>query len=146
MFADVMSVTMNRKMLGSVKLSNGTILPKGSFIGMANGGVARDPKLFENPDEFDGFRFEKLRQQAGAENKYQYVTTGRDSLAWGHGTHSCPGRFFASNEIKVILMEVLRRYDIQLMPGTERPKNLQSDMSLVVDPTAKIQIRKRCIL
>lgn len=146
MFAHMMLVTMNRKMLDSVQLSDGTILPKGSFIGMANGGLARDPKLWEKPDEFDGFRFEKLRQEAGAENKYQYVTTGRDSLAWGHGTHSCPGRFFASNEIKVILIELLRRYDIQLMPGTGRPENLQSDMSLVVDPTAKLQIKERCVL
>ncbi|KAK6591610.1 cytochrome p450, partial [Botrytis cinerea] len=137
-------VTMNRKMMDTVQLSDGTILPKGSFLGMAAGSIGFDPRIFENPDEFDGFRFEKLRQQEGAENKFQLVTTGKDSLAFGHGTHSCPGRFFASNEIKTMLIELLRNYDFQLLPGTERPKNLKSDMSLVVDPTAQIQIKERC--
>lgn len=42
-----------------------------------------------------------------------------------------------------MLIEFLRRYDVQLMPGTERPKNLKSYMSLVVDPTAKVQVRER---
>lgn len=139
-----MVVTMNRKMMDTVQLSDGTILPKGSFVGMAAGSIGFDPRIFENPDEFDGFRFEKLRQQEGAENKFQLVTTGKDSLAFGHGTHSCPGRFFASNEIKTMLIELLRNYDFQLLPGTERPKNLKSDMSLVVDPTAQIQIKERC--
>ncbi|APA15883.1 hypothetical protein SS1G_09235 [Sclerotinia sclerotiorum 1980 UF-70] len=138
-------VTMNRKMMDTVQLSDGTILPKGSFVGMAAGSIAFDGRIFENPEEFDGFRFEKLRQQEGAENKYQLVTTGKDSLAFGHGTHACPGRFFASNEIKTMLIEFLRKYDFQLLPGAERPKNLKSDMSLVVDPTAKIQVRRRAM-
>ncbi|KAA8569824.1 hypothetical protein EYC84_002167 [Monilinia fructicola] len=136
-------VTMNRKMMDTVQLSDGTILPKGSFVGMAAGSIGFDGKIFENPEEFDGFRFEKLRQREGSENKFQLVTTGKDSLAFGHGTHACPGRFFASNEIKTMLIELLRKYDFQLLPGMERPKNLKSDMSLVVDPTAKIQIRER---
>ncbi|KAF7901531.1 hypothetical protein EAF00_003752 [Botryotinia globosa] len=136
-------VTMNRKMMDTVQLSDGTILPKGSFVGMAAGSIGFDPRIFENPDEFDGFRFEKLRQQEGAENKFQLVTTGKDSLAFGHGSHSCPGRFFASNEIKTMLIELLRNYDFQLLPGTGRPNNLKSDMSLVVDPTAQIQIKER---
>ncbi|TEY69072.1 hypothetical protein BOTCAL_0117g00200 [Botryotinia calthae] len=63
-------VTMNRKMMDTVQLSDGTILPKGSFVGMAAGSIGFDSNIFENPGEFDGFRFEKLRQQVGAENKF----------------------------------------------------------------------------
>ncbi|PQE10404.1 cytochrome P450 protein [Rutstroemia sp. NJR-2017a WRK4] len=136
-------VTMNRKMMSTVQLSDGTVLPKGSFIGMAAGSIAFDASLFPDPHKFDGFRFSRLRQDPGAENKYQLVTTGKDSLAFGHGSHACPGRFFASNEIKTMLIELLRGYDWRLLPGTERPANLKSDMSLVVDPTAKIEIRKK---
>lgn len=110
---------------------------------MAAGSVASDEKLWSNPSQFDGLRFEKLRQQAGAENKFQLVTTGKDSLAWGHGSHACPGRFFASNEIKTIFIEFLRNYDIKLEDGKERPENVKSDMSLVVNPGAEVMIRER---
>ena len=50
---------------------------------MAAGSIAADANLWPNPDDFDGFRFEKLRLEKGSENKYQLVTTGKDSLAFG---------------------------------------------------------------
>jgi len=69
--------------MSTVKLTDGTVLPKGTFIGMAAGSVASDALLWDNPDEFDGLRFVKLRQKGGSENKFQLVTTGKDSLAFG---------------------------------------------------------------
>jgi len=44
--------------------------------------------MFENPDEFDMFRFEKLRSKPGNENKYQFATTSLENLAFGHGPHA----------------------------------------------------------
>lgn len=73
----------------------------------------------------------------------QFVTTGPDQLHWGVGTHACPGRFFASYEIKMLLGEMLTRYDIQLMPGTERPKDLAIDIRVVPNPMAAVMFRNR---
>jgi cytochrome P450 len=74
--------------------------------------------------EFDGFRFYNLRKIPGNENKHQFVVTSSDSLNFGHGNHACPGRFFASNEIKVVLIELLRNWDFRFLEGKGRPENV----------------------
>lgn len=87
---------------------------------------------------------------AGKENKHQFVTTSPDSIAFGHGSHACPGRFFASNEIKVVLVELLRRWDFRLegdLSGVggegKRPKNHESQLSIAPNTVAEIEFRKR---
>jgi cytochrome P450 len=62
---------MNRQVEQEITLSNGLTLPKGTHIGVAAGPNALDPEFFEDPDRFDGFRFEKLRALPGNDNKYQ---------------------------------------------------------------------------
>jgi cytochrome P450 len=64
-------VTMNRQVEKDVQLSNGTVLKKGSHIAVAAGPNALDPQLCDNPHEFDGLRFFRLRQLPGTEHKYQ---------------------------------------------------------------------------
>lgn len=52
-----------------------------------------------------------------------------------------PGRFFAANNVKIILAQLLLNYEIQ--PFTNRPPNVAiGDMS-VVPVTATMMIRKR---
>lgn len=62
---------MTRKCRADIKLSNNIILLKGTHIGVAAGANALDSQYFEDPDRFDGFRFEKLRASPGNDNKYQ---------------------------------------------------------------------------
>ncbi|KAL2350324.1 cytochrome P450 [Cryomyces antarcticus] len=136
-------VTMNRQVEKEVKLSNGIVLPVGTHIATAAGPNALDPAFFEDPETFDGFRFEKLRNLPGNDNKYQFVTTGPDQLHWGVGTHACPGRFFASYEIKMLMAEILTKYDIVLKPGMGRPQDLAIDVRVIPDPSAEILFRNR---
>ncbi|KAG9606124.1 cytochrome P450, partial [Aureobasidium melanogenum] len=138
-------VTMNRQVEREITLSNGVVLPKGVHNGVAAGPNALDPELFDDPEHFDGLRFAKLRALPGNDNKYQFVTTGPDQLHWGVGSHACPGRFFASYEIKMLLAEILIRYDIELLPGAERPRDLAIDIRVIPDPMAAIRFRNRKI-
>ena len=46
-----------------------------------------------------------------------------DIQVFGLGKHACPGRFFASNEIKVLLCRIILDYDMKLLDGTTRPAN-----------------------
>lgn len=107
-------------------LSDGTLLPKGSNIEMAANSVNRDPAIYENPDQYDAFRFYRLRQALSQEDgaKYQYVASNKNSLNWGIGRHACPGRFFAADETKIIISKILQRYDLKLVDGeTKRYAN-----------------------
>lgn len=74
---------MLRQVMSDYELSDGTKLKKGMSIAFASGGVNQDPSIWKDPEVFDGFRFEKLRNEPGSENKYQFVTTGANALSFG---------------------------------------------------------------
>ena len=108
-------------------LSNGLHLPHGTYVSMAHPQMTSTTSYqetsieFPQPsfDEFYPFRYSDLRSFKGEENKHQLVTTSPESISFGHSQWACPNRFFASNEIKVILIELLKNYDIGLGPNGE---------------------------
>ena len=57
--------------------------------------------------------------------------------------HACPGRFFASNEIKLVIMSHVLNYDLKLEKEGERPQSLYHGVSVTPNPIAKIMFRKR---
>ncbi|RDL30469.1 uncharacterized protein BP5553_10347 [Venustampulla echinocandica] len=136
-------LSITRRVNSPIELPDGRLLQKGSYFAVANSQICRDPEIFENPDDFDMFRFERMRSKPGEEHKYQFVTTSLETMAFGHGAHACPGRFFASNEIKMIMVEFLRCYEVRLPPGAERPSTVMHGHSCAVSTTAEILIRKR---
>jgi hypothetical protein len=109
----------------SVDLSDGTHLPAGTIVAVPNEAVNNDPENYPDPERFDGYRFVKLRERKeGVTSQYhQFVTSNKTSLNFGYGKHACPGRFFASAEIKMILAYMLLTYDFQLEDG-KRPMNI----------------------
>lgn len=133
---------MQRITVSDITLSDGSVLPKGAAVAVPSWSVTRDEKLWTNPTTFDGFRFEKLREEPGAEHKYQFATTGPDSLSFGYGPQACPGRFFASNEIKVLLAHILLNYDCKL-EGGKRPDNITRDLTILPNMGVKILFKKR---
>ncbi|RMJ20110.1 hypothetical protein CDV36_000278 [Fusarium kuroshium] len=126
-----------------VKLSDGKVIKKGSRMCVTSDPFI-DPKIYPEPEKYDVYRFLNLRSQPGQENAHQFVTTSPQHMLFGHGTHACPGRFFASNEMKIALCHLLLKYDWKLCDGqTERPKNLQVDAGFLTDPTVKVMVRRR---
>jgi len=59
------------------------------------------------------------------------------------GTHACPGRFFASYEIKMLIAQLLENYDFKLENGVERPEDIKVDIRVVPNPMAKVLFRNR---
>lgn len=54
-----------------------------------------------------------------------------------------PGRFFAANEIKLILARILLEYDIKMPDGmTERYPNLAMGLDALPDPTKSLMLKK----
>jgi len=101
-----------------------------------------DPEYYSDPEKFDGYRFLKMRAEPGKENVAQFVSTSQNHLGFGHGQHACPGRFFASNEIKIIMCHILLKYDWRLLEG-QVPKVKVHGFLLAVDDTTELEIRRR---
>jgi cytochrome P450 len=126
-----------------LKLKSGHTVPIGATVGISNHNVNMS---HPDPGTFDGFRFSKLRENSGHEFKHQLCTTGTDSISFGHGTHACPGRFFAANEIKVVLAHLLLNFDIKLKEGEGRPENHHRGAIVSPPREAEVLLRSRVLI
>ncbi|KAI0098329.1 cytochrome P450 [Hypoxylon sp. NC0597] len=133
--------TMHRYVEKDLTLSDGTVLPKGARIIVAANFM--DPEIYPEPEKFDAARFLKMRQQPGQENSWQFVTTSPAHTLFGHGQHACPGRFFASNEVKILLCHLLLKYDWRFVPEEGRPAPRVFESVNGVDQKSRIQVRRR---
>jgi cytochrome P450 len=86
------------------------------------------------------------------EKQHQFVSTSADSLNFGYGTHACPGRYFASAEIKLIIIELLLNWDLRLKGDIhehggvdKRPESRQFRTAHFPNQSAQIEVRRRKI-
>ncbi|KAK7518891.1 cytochrome P450 [Phyllosticta citriasiana] len=108
---------------GGVKLPDGTLLPEGTKIGMPTTEIHMDPDFYDEPRVFKHDRFVG-KAEVGM------VNTTDTFLAFGHGKHACPGRFFSTHELKLLFAHVVLNYDFKFF--TERPKTIyMSDFCLL---------------
>ncbi|EHA16430.1 cytochrome P450/oxidoreductase [Halomonas sp. HAL1] len=70
----------------------GEKIPKGGKLLIVQASANRDPRHFENPDEFDIYRH-----------------NAAEHLTFGYGAHQCMGKNIARLEMRVILDEFIRR-------------------------------------
>ncbi|CAH0014441.1 unnamed protein product [Clonostachys rhizophaga] len=135
--------SFQRKVLKSFALSSGQVIPKGQIIEIAAGSVSKDSEFFEDLETFDALRFHKMRetkQRSGTGRSAaeivansQFVSVGTSSLAFGYGRHACPGRFFAANEIKMVVATALLHYEMKMPDGVEgRYENLKMGSQVII--------------
>ena len=111
-------VAMAREAFTNVTISDGTIIPKGYKVSVES--RLLDPTLYPNPEKFEPDRFLKLRDTDSS--KWHFVTTSPKHMGFGYGRHACPGRFFATNEMKTILTHLLIKYDWKLTQHGRLPR------------------------
>ncbi|EJC98410.1 cytochrome P450, partial [Fomitiporia mediterranea MF3/22] len=137
-------LSLNRKILSNLTLSDGTFLPAGTFVAANLIGAHRDESYYPDANNFDGFRFAKLREESPEDGgKHQMVNTSPEYLSFGHGRHACPGRFFAANELKIMMAYLILNYDVKAEVDGARPENIYHRSLLIPNPTAKILLKKR---
>lgn len=95
--------------------------------------------VYDNPEEYDAWRFMKRRQAGTAAS--QFVLSSREHNTFEIGKHQCPGRFFANNELKLCLVQILLKYDLRL-EAAYVPKPLQFGFVRVADPFARVEVRR----
>ncbi|KAI1498348.1 cytochrome P450 [Biscogniauxia marginata] len=137
-----------RKVLQPFTLSNGQVIPAGVTIEVPAVSVNSDSEIFADADRFDPLRFYRLRQsakQSGSVEKAalnQFVSVSQDSLTFGYGRHACPGRFFAANEIKMIMANALLKFEFKNTDGsTERYPNIEFAHMSIPDMKRKLMYR-----
>ncbi|KAJ5351660.1 cytochrome P450 [Penicillium brevicompactum] len=132
-------LSFHRVVKQDLTLSDGLFLPKGTHICMASGPISRDPDVIENPAAFDAFRYTKQNAQTSG-----FVSTGSQHMHFGLGRYACPGRFFASFVMKLVLSRFLMDYEFKFAPDqTKRPNNLLIGDKIVPNVSTAIFIKRR---
>lgn len=84
---------MTRKALTDYTMSDGTFLPKGSFVSVNGDAVHFNDTNYAHAHDFDGFRFckeddEKAAAVTEGSVKHHMVTTSVEYVPFGHGKHA----------------------------------------------------------
>lgn len=138
-------VSLIRKVLRPFTFSNGIVISPGTYVAAPLSALNTDKEINPNPDEFDGFRFARLRESSeddSVASKYKAATTSPTHVTFGHGRHACPGRFFAVSELKVMLARIIITYDFKLEEGKEVPRDRCIASTRIVR-NANVLFRKR---
>ncbi|EQB52715.1 hypothetical protein CGLO_07633 [Colletotrichum gloeosporioides Cg-14] len=133
--------SLRRRVEKPLTLSNGLNLRVGDRIAIDTYRMG-DPELHQDPEKWDPYRFIKMAEQPGKANYAQLVVTSPDHLAFGHGDHACPGRFFAAYEIKIIMCHLLLKYEWEALPTTDASPMVLG-FTNASNPTARVRVRWR---
>ena len=68
--------------------SNGVTLPVGAAVCVPISPINQDEYTYKNGNDFDGFRFYRMREEKGDIAKSYCVNTNHNFLSFGHGTHA----------------------------------------------------------
>ncbi|KAJ4224547.1 hypothetical protein NW760_010119 [Fusarium oxysporum] len=147
-FNPVFLLTFNRIYHQPMTLSDGTNLPSGTRIAVPSHAMLQDSAHVPGPappSEFDGLRYSKIRSDSNYAQKYLFSMTDSSNMAFGYGKYACPGRFYASNEMKLTLAILLSNFEFKLPDGKGRPRNITIDSDMIPDPRARLCVRKRSL-
>ncbi|KAL1852804.1 hypothetical protein Daus18300_012048 [Diaporthe australafricana] len=131
---------MMRRATKDLTLSNGLAIPKGERVWVDTIHMSSEA-TWKNSAEFDPYRFVNLRG-TDKEHIAHLVSTSAEHVGFGHGQHSCPGRFFAANELKIMLCHIILKYDWKLPEG-QNPNASHWGLSLVPNQELRILIKRR---
>ncbi|THU98964.1 cytochrome P450 [Dendrothele bispora CBS 962.96] len=82
------AVGVRRKALKDFKFSDGTIVPAGSTIAVANWSILRDEEIYPGGAEFRPFRFAEMREEDGESTNHHFATVKPDWMFFGQGRHA----------------------------------------------------------
>ncbi|KAI5468190.1 cytochrome P450 [Mariannaea sp. PMI_226] len=136
-------LAVTRKATSSFGLSDGTWIPKGTYIAVAGEAMALDPDFYEEPKEFDARRFlDKKNLPISPDREFSGIEPGNGM--WGAGRLTCPGRHYASALSKMIVANLLLKYDISFPEGqTTAPSKTEDDSNVLPDMTRTILLMER---
>jgi cytochrome P450 len=97
-----------------ITLDNGIYVPPSVHIEVPMHGIHMDEGFYEDAATFKPFRFAD-----GTSPPRSAVTLDESFLGFGYGKNACPGRFFGSHVMKIVLAYLVMSYDVDF--GDEEP-------------------------
>ena len=146
---------------GGVELPSGVNLPQGTAVLISGGEIMRDDNNYPNGSQYEPFRFSKEKLSASPRpsntaptrgtpynpksahplgQRRNAVTVDDTFFSFGGGRNACPGRFFVTQMIKLMLSHLLLEYE--MAPLSKRPAEIWVGSEKRPDLDATISLRQ----
>ncbi|CAO2654954.1 Nn.00g116870.m01.CDS01 [Neocucurbitaria sp. VM-36] len=140
-----------RQALKDFYYSDGTKVAKGAWTCVPAKAILHDDQYFPDALRFSGFRFVAKSANVPAGVRKALQPEGPSKLtdisphyhSWGIGGVVCPGRFYASVAMKLVLEHIMQNYDVELVDSTAERASVWRSYVLPAERT-QVRFTPRC--
>ncbi|KAI0975800.1 cytochrome P450 [Xylaria arbuscula] len=123
---------------------DGLTIPAGITLAFPSYHHNFDPEIHANPEMFDPRRHLRKRKEIENTHRYHFASASTDMMNWGSGRHACPGRFFAQETLKLMLVHLLTHYEFKHADDQNGvPRFISRNMFTIPNPVLPILMRER---
>lgn len=145
------AISCRRKALRDYIFQDGSRVKRGDWVCVPQRAMMHDKCRYSDSHQFEGFRFARANRclRAGKttsevpdKSPANLTTVNLDWPIWGLGKTACPGRFYASLVLKLIVLQILDEWECTI-PEMRSPRSMVWRTSVVPRDDTVVMFRRR---